>query len=117
MKNIKKVVSLIIVTISIVMFNVFTFATSVEAPTLTEVRQVSNDGLNLVFGGAGGVCVIIAIFQLVQGLMSLSESKRMGGFGQAKSDMISHFMAAAGCFIAAVLCFWGLSKALDLFHM
>lgn len=113
----KKVTALVLTLASTAFYVMYAFATDIDAPSLTEVRQVSDEGLNLVFGSAGGICIVVAIFQLVQGFMSLSDSKRKGGFGQSKSEMIGHFIGGAAAFIAAILCFWGLGKTLDLFHI
>ena len=52
MKNVKKLILSVGIIIRIISLNILTFASSadVDAPTLTEVRSIVGDGLDLFFG-------------------------------------------------------------------
>ena len=119
MKQIKKLFFSIFATLNIFMFNIVTFASGadVDAPTLTEVRSIVGDGLDLFFGALGAFAVIMGGIEFYMAFLSYRDSKAKGGYGQSKSNFVHHVIAGVLCLIGAVLVFVVLGWAKDLFSI
>ena len=119
----KKIKSLIFGTstiVSIFMLNILTFATGtadVDAPTLTEVRSIVGDGLDLFFGALGAFAVIMGGIEFYKGFIAYKDSQAKGGYGESKSNFIHHVIAGSLCLIGAVLVFVVLGWSKDLFSI
>lgn len=122
MKKFKKLLFSVSVVVSIFLFNILTFATGsgtadVDAPTLTEVRSIVGDGLDLFFGALGAFAVIMGGIEFYRGFMAYKDSQNKGGYGESKSNFVHHVIAGALCLIGAVLVFVVLGWAKDLFSI
>lgn len=122
MKKFKKLLFNVSVAISIFLLNILTFATSggtadVDAPTLSEVRSIVGDGLDLFFGALGAFAVIMGGIEFYKGFIAYKDSQAKGGYGESKSNFIHHIIAGALCLIGAVLVFVVLGWAKDLFSI
>ena len=120
MKKIKSLIFGISTIVSIFMFNILTFATGtadVDAPTLTEVRSIVGDGLDLFFGALGAFAVIMGGIEFYKGFIAYKDSQAKGGYGESKSNFIHHIIAGSLCLIGAVLVFVVLGWAKDLFSI
>lgn len=95
MKSVKKLILSAETLIGIVLHNIITFASSadVDAPTLTEVRSIVGDGLDLFFGALGAFTVIMGGVEFYKGFLSYKDSYAKGGYGQSKSDFVHHVIA------------------------
>ena len=107
--------------VSILMINMLTFATGgtadVDAPTLTEVRSIVGDGLDLFFGALGAFAVIMGGIEFYKGFIAYKDSQAKGGYGESKSNFIHHIIAGVLCLIGAVLVFVVLGWSKDLFSI
>jgi hypothetical protein len=122
MKKLKRIIFSVSTIVSIFMFNMLTFATGsgtadVDAPTLTEVRSIVGDGLDLFFGALGAFAVIMGGIEFYRGFMAYKDSQNKGGYGESKSNFVHHVIAGALCLIGAVLVFVVLGWAKDLFSI
>lgn len=121
MKKLKKLLLGVSTIVSIFTLNVLTFATGgsadVDAPTLTEVRSIVGDGLDLFFGALGAFAVIMGGIEFYKGFIAYNDSQAKGGYGESKSNFIHHIIAGALCLIGAVLVFVVLGWAKDLFSI
>ena len=119
MEKVKKKLFLISIIVNVLMLNMFTFASSadVDAPTLTEVRSIVSDGLDLFFGALGAFAVIMGGIEFYKGFLAYRDSANKGGYGESKSNSIQHIIAGAFCLIGAVLVFVVLGWAKDLFSI
>ena len=119
MGKIKKKILILSFILDAVFFNMFTFASSadVDAPTLTEVRSIVSDGLDLFFGALGAFAVIMGGIEFYKGFLAYRDSTNKGGYGESKSNSIQHIIAGAFCLIGAVLVFVVLGWAKDLFSI
>ena len=120
MKKFKSFIFSISTIVSIFMLNILTFATStadVDAPTLTEVRSIVGDGLDLFFGALGAFAVIMGGIEFYKGFIAYKDSQAKGGYGESKSNFIHHVIAGSLCLIGAVLVFVVLGWAKDLFSI
>lgn len=122
MKKSKKLFFSVSAIVSILMLNILTFATGsgtadVDAPTLTEVRSIVGDGLDLFFGALGAFAVIMGGIEFYKGFISYKDSQAKGGYGESKSNFTYHIIAGVLCLIGAVLVFVVLGWAKDLFSI
>ena len=123
MKRLKSIIFSVSTIVSIFMFNMLTFATGgtstadVDAPTLTEVRSIVGDGLDLFFGALGAFAVIMGGIEFYKGFIAYKDSQAKGGYGESKSNFIHHIIAGALCLIGAVLVFVVLGWSKDLFSI
>ena len=121
MKKLKSIIFSVSFAVSIFAFNILTFATGgsadVDAPTLTEVRSIVGDGLDLFFGALGAFAVIMGGIEFYKGFLAYKDSQAKGGFGESKSSLVHHIIAGALCLIGAVLVFVVLGWAKDLFSI
>ena len=121
MKKIKNWLLGVSTVVSIFMINMLTFATGgsadVDAPTLTEVRSIVGDGLDLFFGSLGAFAVIMGGIEFYKGFIAYKDSQAKGGYGESKSNFVHHIIAGALCLIAGVLVFVVLAWAKDLFSI
>ena len=121
MKKLKWVALSVSTVVSIFIFNMLTFATGdaadVDAPTLTEVRSIVGDGLDLFFGALGAFAVIMGGIEFYKGFIAYKDSNAKGGYGESKSNFIHHIIAGALCLIGAVLVFVVLGWTKDLFSI
>ena len=121
MKKIKRLFLGVSTIVSILTLNVLTFATGgsadVDAPTLTEVRSIVGDGLDLFFGALGAFAVIMGGIEFYKGFIAYKDSQAKGGYGESKSNFIHHIIAGSLCLIGAVLVFVVLGWAKDLFSI
>jgi hypothetical protein len=120
MKKIKSLIFGISTIVSIFMLNILTFATGtadVDAPTLTEVRSIVGDGLDLFFGALGAFAVIMGGIEFYKGFIAYKDSQAKGGYGESKSNFIHHVIAGSLCLIGAVLVFVVLGWSKDLFSI
>ena len=120
MKKIKSLIFGISTIVSIFMLNIITFATGtadVDAPTLTEVRSIVGDGLDLFFGALGAFAVIMGGIEFYKGFIAYKDSQAKGGYGESKSNFIHHVIAGSLCLIGAVLVFVVLGWSKDLFSI
>ena len=121
MKRLKNLFFSISTVISLFVLRTLTFATGgsadVDAPTLTEVRSIVGDGLDLFFGALGAFAVIMGGVEFYNGFLSYKDSKAKGGFGESKSNFIHHIIAGALCLIGGVIVFVVLAWTKDLFSI
>ena len=120
MKKIKSLIFGISTIVSIFMLSILTFATGtadVDAPTLTEVRSIVGDGLDLFFGALGAFAVIMGGIEFYKGFIAYKDSQAKGGYGESKSNFIHHVIAGSLCLIGAVLVFVVLGWSKDLFSI
>ena len=121
MKKLKRIIFSVSTVASVFLFNMFTFATGgsadVDAPTLTEVRSIVGDGLDLFFGALAAFAVIMGGIEFYKGFIAYKDSQAKGGYGESKSNFIHHIIAGALCLIGAVLVFVVLGWAKDLFSI
>ena len=121
MKKIKRLFLGVSTIVSIFTLDVLTFATGgsadVDAPTLTEVRSIVGDGLDLFFGALGAFAVIMGGIEFYKGFIAYKDSQAKGGYGESKSNFIHHIIAGSLCLIGAVLVFVVLGWAKDLFSI
>ena len=119
MKNLKKYLFVVITVLNIIIFNILTFASGadVDAPTLTEVRSIVGDGLDLFFGALGAFAVIMGGIEFYRGFLSYRDTINKGGYGESKSNFVQHVIAGVLCLIGAVLVFVVLGWAKDLFNI
>ena len=123
MKKLKSIIFSVSTVVSIFMFNILTFATGgtstadVDAPTLTEVRSIVGDGLDLFFGALGAFAVIMGGIEFYKGFIAYKDSQAKGGYGESKSNFIHHVIAGSLCLIGAVLVFVVLGWSKDLFSI
>ena len=121
MKKFNKLFSGVSMMVGVFTFNFLTFATGgsadVDAPTLTEVRSIVGDGLDLFFGALGAFAVIMGGVEFYNGFLSYKDSKAKGGFGESKSNFIHHIIAGALCLIGGVIVFVVLAWTKDLFSI
>lgn len=119
MKSVKKLILSAGTIIGIVLHNIITFAGSadVDAPTLTEVRSIVGDGLDLFFGALGAFAVIMGGVEFYKAFLSYKDSRAKGGYGQSKSDFVHHVIAGALCLIGGVIVFVVLGWTKDLFSI
>lgn len=119
MKQLKKLGLSMLLILNIFMFNIMTFASSadVDAPTLTEVRGIVGDGLDLFFGALGAFAVIMGGVEFYKAFLSYKDSRAKGGYGQSKSDFVHHVIAGALCLIGGVIVFVVLGWTKDLFSI
>lgn len=122
MKKFKKLLFSVSVVISIFLLYISAFATGsgtadVDAPTLTEVRSIVGDGLDLFFGALGAFAVIMGGIEFYKGFIAYKDSQAKGGYGESKSNFIHHVIAGSLCLIGAVLVFVVLGWSKDLFSI
>ena len=123
MKKLKRIIFSVSTVVSIFIFNMLTFATGgtstadVDAPTLTEVRSIVGDGLDLFFGALGAFAVIMGGIEFYKGFIAYKDSQAKGGYGESKSNFIHHVIAGSLCLIGAVLVFVVLGWSKDLFSI
>ena len=120
MKKLRSIIFSASTIVSIFMFNILTFATGtadVDAPTLTEVRSIVGDGLDLFFGALGAFAVIMGGIEFYKGFIAYKDSQAKGGYGESKSNFIHHVIAGSLCLIGAVLVFVVLGWSKDLFSI
>lgn len=119
MERLKKKIFSLSILLSVFMQNMLTFASSadVDAPTLTEVRSIVSDGLDLFFGALGAFAVIMGGIEFYKGFLAYRDSANKGGYGESKSNSIQHIIAGVFCLIGAVLVFVVLGWAKDLFSI
>ena len=119
MKQLKKSILSMIFVLNLFMFNTLTFAGSadVDVPTLTEVRSIVGDGLDLFFGALGAFAVMMGGIEFYKAFLSYKDSRAKGGYGQSKSDFVHHVIAGALCLIGGVIVFVVLGWAKDLFSI
>lgn len=123
MKKLKSIIFSVSTVVSIFIFNMLTFATGgtstadVDAPTLTEVRSIVGDGLDLFFGALGAFAVIMGGIEFYKGFIAYKDSQAKGGYGESKSNFIHHVIAGSLCLIGAVLVFVVLGWSKDLFSI
>ena len=124
MKKVKKWLLGVSAVVSVLIFNMLTYATgsgtsstSVDAPTLTEVRSIVGDGLDLFFGALGAFAVVMGGVEFYKGFIAYKDSQAKGGYGESKSNFIHHIIAGILCLIGAVLVFVVLGWAKDLFSI
>jgi hypothetical protein len=123
MKKLKSIIFSVSTVVSIFIFNMLTFATGgtstadVDAPTLTEVRNIVGDGLDLFFGALGAFAVIMGGIEFYKGFIAYKDSQAKGGYGESKSNFIHHVIAGSLCLIGAVLVFVVLGWSKDLFSI
>ena len=117
-KKLRKTVLLVVATANVFLLNMVTFATGdVDAPTLTEVKAIVNDGLDLFFGALGAFAVIMGGVEFYKGFLSFRDADARGGFGESKSKGIHHIIAGVFCLIGGVIVFVVLGWAKDLFSI
>ena len=120
MKKLKRIIFSVSTIVSIFMFNILTFATGtadVDAPTLTEVRSIVGDGLDLFFGALGAFAVIMGGIEFYRAFLAYRDSVNKGGYGESKSNFVQQIIAGVLCLIGAVLIFVVLGWAKDLFSI
>lgn len=119
MKNVKKLVLSVGAIIVMVSLNTITFAgsTAVDAPTLTQVRSIVGDALDLFFGALAAFAVITGGIEFYKAFLSFKDSKAKGGYGASKSDFVYQVLAGILCIIGAVIIFVVLSWSKDLFNI
>lgn len=123
MKKLKSIIFSVSTVVSIFIFNMLTFATDgtstadVDAPTLTEVRSIVGDGLDLFFGALGAFAVIMGGIEFYKGFIAYKDSQAKGGYGESKSNFVHHVIAGSLCLIGAVLVFVVLGWSKDLFSI
>ena len=123
MKKLKSIIFSVSTVVSIFIFNMLTFATGgtstadVDAPTLTEVRSIVGDGLDLFFGALGAFAVIMGGIEFYKGFIAYKDSQDKGWYGESKSNFIHHVIAGSLCLIGAVLVFVVLGWSKDLFSI
>ena len=84
MKKLKSIIFSVSTVVSIFIFNMLTFATGgtstadVDAPTLTEVRSIVGDGLDLFFGALGAFAVIMGGIEFYKGFIAYKDSQDKG---------------------------------------
>ena len=118
MKNLKKRVVLICGMVIATLFNTinaFATSTSVDAPTLTEVRSIVDDGLELFFGALAAFAVIMGGVEFYKGFISFKDSADKGGYGESKSSGVKHVIAGVFCLIGGIIIFVVLGWTKDLF--
>ena len=117
-KKFRKVALIAMATVNVFLLNSIAFATGdVDAPTLTEVKSIVNDGLDLFFGALGAFAVIMGGIEFYKGVLSFRDADAKGGFGESKSKGIHHIVAGIFCLIGGVLVFVVLGWAKDLFSI
>ena len=123
MKKLKSIIFSVSTVVSIFIFNMLTFATGgtstadVDAPTLTEVRSIVGDGLDLFFGALGAFSVIMGGIEFYKAFLAYRDSVNKGGYGESKSNFVQHIIAGVLCLIGAVLIFVVLGWTKDLFSI
>lgn len=122
MKKFKKLLFSVSVVLSICLLNILTFATGsgtadVDAPTLSEVRSIVEDGLDLFFGALGAFAIIMGGIEFYRGFLAYRDSVNKGGYGESKSSFVQHIIAGVLCLIGAVFVFVVLGWAKDLFSI
>ncbi len=119
MKDLKRLLLGVSTIVCIFTLNILTFATStdVDAPTLTEVRSIVGDGLDLFFGALGAFAVIMGGIEFYKAFVSYKDSQSKGGYGESKSNFVYHVTGGVLCLIGAVLVFVVLGWAKDLFSI
>ncbi len=118
MGRIRNKIFVLSVLFNVLFVNMFTFASSdADAPTLTEVRSIVSDGLDLFFGALGAFAVIMGGIEFYRGFLAYRDSVNKGGYGESKSNFVQHIIAGVLCLIGAVLVFVVLSWAKDLFSI
>lgn len=116
--ELRKAALIAMATVNVFLLNSITFATGdVDAPTLTEVKSIVNDGLDLFFGALGAFAVIMGGIEFYKGFLSFRDADARGGFGESKSKGIHHIIAGVFCLIGGVLVFVVLGWAKDLFSI
>ena len=107
MGKIKKKILVLSIILDAIFLNMFTFASSadVDAPTLTEVRSIVGDGLDLFFGALGAFAVIMGGIELYGAFMAHRENVEQGGFGRAQNKVQDKVIAGVMCLIAASIIF------------
>lgn len=114
----KKILLFYVIVISIFIINTITFATTNQnAPKLTDVRRIVEDGLDLFFGALSSIAVVIGGFEFFRGFMAYRDSRAKGGYGESKSDFVHHIISGALCLIGAVLVYTVLGWAKELFNL
>ena len=117
-KKLRKVALIAMAIVNVFLLNSIAFATGdVDAPTLTEVKSIVNDGLDLFFGALGAFAVIMGGIEFYKGFLSFRDADAKGGFGESKSKGIHHIVAGIFCLIGGVLVFAVLGWAKDLFSI
>ena len=117
-KKLRKVALIAMATVNVFLLNSIALATGdVDAPTLTEVKSIVNDGLDLFFGALGAFAVIMGGIEFYKGFLSFRDADAKGGFGESKSKGIHHIVAGIFCLIGGVLVFAVLGWAKDLFSI
>ncbi|MDO5564600.1 MAG: hypothetical protein Q4F88_05165 [Eubacteriales bacterium] len=106
-----------VISVFSLIFITFASATNVDAPTLTEVKSIVNDGLDLFFGALGAFAVIMGGIEFYKGFLSFRDADARGGFGESKSKAVHHIIAGVFCLIGGVLVFVVLGWAKDLFSI
>ena len=119
MERIKKKICGLSILVNVLMLNMFTLASStdVDAPTLTEVRSIVGDGLDLFFGALGAFSVIMGGIEFYKAFLAYRDSVNKGGYGESKSNFVQHIIAGVLCLIGAVLIFVVLGWTKDLFSI
>ena len=115
--KLKRVKLAITTMILIVIYNILSYATNtdVDAPTLTEVKSIVSDGIDLFFGALGGFAVIMGGIEFFKGFLAFRDADAKGGYGESRSKAVHHIIAGVFCLIGAVLVFTVLGWAKDLF--
>ena len=117
-KKLRKVALIAMAIVNVFLLNSIALATGdVDAPTLTEVKSIVNDGLDLFFGALGAFAVIMGGIEFYKGFLSFRDADAKGGFGESKSKGIHHIVAGIFCLIGGVLVFAVLGWAKDLFSI
>ena len=117
-KKLRKVALIAMAIVNVFLLNSIALATGdVDAPTLTEVKSIVNDGLDLFFGALGAFAVIMGGIEFYRGFLSYRDTINKGGYGESKSNFVQHVIAGVLCLIGAVLVFVVLGWAKDLFNI
>jgi hypothetical protein len=121
MKKLKNFIFSISILVGIFATNLTVFATSgstsIDAPTLSEVRSIVGDGLDLFFGALGAFAVIMGGIEFYKGFIAYRDSQNKGGYGESKSSFVHHIIAGILCLIGAVIVFVVLGWTKDLFSI
>lgn len=121
MKKLKSIVFSVSTAVSIFALKMLTFATGgtadIDAPTLTEVRSIVGDGLDLFFGALGAFAVIMGGIEFYKAFLSYKDSRAKGGYGESKSNFVHQVIAGALCLIGGVIVFVVLAWSKDLFSI
>ena len=115
-KKIRKVVSLMYLTITIILINVVVAYADIVIEE-GDVTGVARQGIKLFFGSLGGLAVVMGGVEFYGAFVAHRENINQGGYGEAESLVGKKVFAGIMCLIGAVVSFTILAWTLKLFGL